>query len=59
VAEPLIRLTKKDVHFVWLKDQGWDLEEMVRRFTTAAMIQHIDQQRMVVIEADTSDYVSA
>jgi hypothetical protein len=35
VAEPLTRLTKKDVPFEWLQDQQKAFEEMILKFTTA------------------------
>jgi hypothetical protein len=59
VAEPLTRLTKKDVHFEWLEDQQRAFEEMVLKFTTAPTLRHFDHSSEVAIETDASDYVSA
>jgi hypothetical protein len=59
VAEPLTRLTKKDVPFEWLEDQQRAFEEMVVKFTTAPTLRHFDHSREVIIETDESDYVSA
>ena len=59
VAEPLTRLTKKDVPFEWLEDQQRAFEEMVFVFTTAPTLRHFDHSREVIIETDASDYVSA
>jgi hypothetical protein len=59
VAEPLTRLTKKDVPFEWLEDQQKAFEEMVLKFTTAPTLRHFDHSREVIIETDASDYVSA
>jgi hypothetical protein len=58
IAEPLTRLTKKDVPFEWLEDQQKDFEEMVHKFTTAPTLQHFDHSREVIIQTDASDYVS-
>ena len=59
MAEPLTRLTKKDVPFEWLEDQQKAFEEMVLKFTTAPTLRHFDHSREVIIETDASDYVSA
>jgi hypothetical protein len=59
VAEPLTRLTKKDVPFEWLEDQQKAFEEMVFQFTTAPTLRHFDHSKEVRIETDASDYVSA
>ena len=59
VAEPLMRLTKKDVPFEWLEDQQRAFEEMVLKFTTAPTLRHFDDSREVIIEIDASHYVSA
>jgi len=59
VAEPLTRLTKKDVPFEWLEDQQRAFEKMVFVFTTAPTLRHFDHSREVIIETDASDYVSA
>ena len=59
MAEPLTRLTKKDVPFEWFEDQQKAFEEMVSEFTTAPTLRHFDHSREVVIETDLSDYVSA
>jgi hypothetical protein len=59
VAEPLTRLTKKDVSFEWMEDQQKAFEEMVLKFTTTPTLRHFDHSREVVIETDASNYVSA
>jgi len=59
VAEPLTRLTKKDVPFEWLEDQQKAFEEMVFKFTTAPILRHFDHSREVIIETNASEYVSA
>jgi len=59
VAEPLTRLTKKDVPFEWLEDQKRAFEVMTLKCTTAPTLRHFDHGRIVIIETDASDYVSA
>ena len=59
MAEPLTRLTKKDVPFEWLEDQQKAFEEMVFKFTTAPILRHFDHSREVIIETNASEYVSA
>jgi len=58
-AEPLTRLTKKDEPFVWEAEQQLAFEMMVSTFTTAPVLWHFDQDRELIIETDTSDYVLA
>jgi len=58
-AEPLTRLTKKDEPFVWASEQQLAFETMVTAFITAPALRHFDHEREVIIDTDTSDYVSA
>jgi len=58
-AEPRTKLTKKDQPFVWEAEQQLAFETMVEAFTTAPIFRHFDHEREVIIETDTSDYVSA
>jgi len=59
IAEPFMRLPKKDVAFKWLEDQQRAFEEKITRFPTALVLHHFDQGWEVIIETDASDYVSA
>jgi len=59
IAEPLTKLTKKNVPFEWLEDQQRGFETMVLKFTTAPILRHFDHNREVIIQTDASDYVSA
>jgi len=59
MAEPLMRLTKKDEPFVWESEQQLAFETMITAFTTAPALCHFDHEREVIIETDASDYVSA
>ena len=58
-AEPLARLTKKDERVLWEAEQELAFETMVIAFTTAPALWHFDHEMEVIIEIDTSDYVSA
>jgi transposase InsO family protein len=59
IAEPLTRLTKKDVPFKWVEDQQRTCQEIIEKFTTIPILWHFDHEREVVIETDGSEYVSA
>jgi hypothetical protein len=59
IAEPLTKLTKKDVKFERLEGQHRAFEAMVQAFTTAPILRHCNHGREVVIETDAWDYVSA
>jgi len=58
-AEPVTRLTKNDEPFKWEVEQQLAFETMVTTFTTAPVLRHFDLDREVIIETDTSSYVSA
>jgi hypothetical protein len=55
IAEPLMRLTNKDVPFEWLEDQLRAFEEMITRLTTAPVLHHSDHGWEVIMEMDASD----
>jgi len=56
---PLTKLTKRDEPFVWEAEQQLAFETMVTAFTRAAVLQHFEHEREVIIKTDDSDYVSA
>ena len=58
-VQPLAELTRKDHHFHWDKHQQLAFKELKRRFTSAPILAHFDFDRNVIIETDTSNYVSA
>jgi len=57
-AEPMTRLTKKDEPFVWEVEPQLAFKRMVTAFTTAPVLRQFDQGREVIVESDSSDYVS-
>jgi hypothetical protein len=54
----LTRLTKKKDKFVWESEQQLAFETMVTACTMAPILRHFDFEIEVIIEMDTSDYVS-
>jgi len=58
-ADPLTRLMKKDEPFIWGAEQQLAFETMITAFTTSPAHPHFDNEREVIIETDTSEYVSA
>jgi len=55
----MTRMTKKDEPFVWEAEEQLAFEMMVTAFTTAPVLRHFDHDRVVIIETDASDHVSA
>jgi hypothetical protein len=58
-VEPMTKLTKKDELFVCGSEQQFAFETVVTAFPTEPALRHFDHQTEVIIETDTSDYVSA
>ena len=56
---PLTELTRKGVRFHWDKEQQLAFEELKHWFTTAPILAHFDFDKDIIVETDTSDYVSA
>ena len=56
---PLTELTRKDQRFLWDKDQQLAFKELKRRFTSVPILAHFYFDRDVIVETDTSDYISA
>jgi len=63
VVTPLTRLTKKEggkyVPFVWGPEQQAAFDLLKKAFMTAPILRHFDYDREMIVETDTSDYVSA
>jgi hypothetical protein len=52
-------LTQKNMHFIWSNECSQSFEILKQAFTTAPILQHFDYHREIIVETDTSDYVSA
>ena len=59
VIAPMVNLTKKNQPFVWDSDYARAFEFLKTTFTTAPVLAHFDPDREILVETDTSDYVSA
>lgn len=58
-AKPLIRLTRKDVDFLFTDDCHGAFEELKQRLVTAPVLVHYDPDRETMLETDASDGVLA
>jgi hypothetical protein len=52
-------LTRKNTGFLWSEECSRSLESLKQAFTTAPVLRHFDYDREIIMETDTSDYVSA
>ena len=51
-------LTRKDTSFSWNPDTQYAFEILKRAFTTVLILAHFDPDSKIIVETDTSDYVS-
>jgi hypothetical protein len=58
IVQPLTFLTRKGVPFAWLTEQQMAFDTLKATFTSAPVLAHFDPDRDVIVETDTSDYVS-
>src|ERR1700687_2999006 len=58
VVQPLTKLTKKLVPFQRGPDQKRAFAELKAAFKTAPVLAHFDYEKEIVLETDTSSYVS-
>jgi hypothetical protein len=58
-VSPLVALTKKDALFIFDHNCQDAFRNLKEAFTTAPALQHFDPDQACVVEADSSDYVSA
>ena len=54
IAAPIFRLTKKDVPFVWGKEQQEAQEKIIMRITNAPVLARPDPSRQFELETDAS-----
>jgi hypothetical protein len=59
IIQPLTLLTWKGVAFVWKTEQQKAFEDLKNTFTSAAILARFDPNCDVIVETDTSNYVSA
>jgi len=59
VVEPLTLLTRKGQPFKWETRQQESFDGLKTSFTMAPIIRRLDHDRDIVVETDTSDFVSA
>jgi len=56
VAEPLTRLTRKDLEFAWTPQAEEAFEKLKKSFTEAPVMVTFDLARKIVLETDSSDF---
>ena len=55
----MIKLTKKDVKFVWNVECEAAFQQLKHRFISVPLLIHFDVERGIIVETDFSDYISA
>jgi hypothetical protein len=58
IVQPLTFLTCKGVPFAWSTEQQMAFDTLKATFTSAPVLAHFDPDWDVIVETDTSDYVS-
>lgn len=56
IAEPLTRLTKKDLEFEWTPAAQEAFDALRKSFTTAPVLETFEYDRRIVLETDASDF---
>jgi hypothetical protein len=59
VVVPLVNLTKKGTAWDWSSDCETAFQSLKTAFTTAPVLRHFDPSKEIVVECDSSDYVSS
>jgi hypothetical protein len=59
IVDPTPYLTRKNYHFVWSDECSKSFETLKKAFTTAPILRHFDYDKEIIVETDTSDYISA
>ena len=54
----MIKLTKKDVKFIWNEDCKRAFNQSKNEFISVLVLMHFNAEKDIIIETDTSDYVS-
>jgi hypothetical protein len=55
----MTRLTRTNTHFIRSDECSQSFETLKQAFTTAPILRHFDYDREIIVETDTSDYISA
>ena len=58
LAAPLTRLTRKDVPFVQDKEYQTTFDTLKEAFTSDIILRHYNLDRKIIVETDTSDFIS-
>lgn len=58
VANPLTQLTRKDLAFQWTPETQRAFQTLKEALTTASILAHFDPDKEILVETDTSDYLS-
>ena len=59
IVSPMIKLTKKDVKFVWDVECEAAFQQLKHRFISAPILMHFDVEKEIIVETNASDYFSA
>jgi hypothetical protein len=59
LAAPLSALTQKDTPFLWTIQTEAAIQALKQALTTAPILQQFDPEKLIIVETDASDYVSA
>jgi hypothetical protein len=59
LASPVSALTKKDTPFIWSEKVENAFLALKQAFTTASILHYFDPEKLVLVETDASEYVSA
>ena len=59
IIRPLTELTRKDMKWKWDPEQQAAFTQLKEAFTSTPILRRFDFDRNVIVETDSSDYVSA
>lgn len=59
IVVPLVELTKKDTVWDWSSRCETAFQSLKVAFTTAPVLRHFDPSKEIIVECDSSDYVSS
>jgi hypothetical protein len=59
IVTPITLLTRKNMPFIWTDECSKSFKALKQAFTMALILCHFDHNWEVIVETDTSDYISA